>query len=210
MTMLEWDSLERFQQPPESQEDKRDRLQRRFDLNLAILRNGMSMTLDRPPTHVALDTVDWLAKLLRAGCPNQETLNMLAAFLEDVSSASGNSKTAWEESTGIANRIFGHSNANGRPTKELNKLRAIGTFRAHQKLVSADEDAGKVEAYNAYFSDAGRTFAVDDEKQVTITKGAKIVHSTKAGRATDNTIGPILRNANLIEKKPAGRRRGKQ
>ena len=203
------DSLEVLRElssPAEISRELTQHLQNVFDMNLNLLRGNQSFELDQEQDSMALNTLDWLAKLLRAGSPNQKTLALLAEFFEGVSKAANNSENAWKESVSIANRVLAHRD-NGRPSKELAKRKAIETFRARIKLHMDSEDAATRAAYDVYYADSGRTFEADDKQKTNVTKGSNFVELTVAQRALETTILPMLRKAKLIERQAQGRKR---
>lgn len=180
-------------------ESKSAHHQRQFDTFRKCLITGNASKFDREADTLALDALEQLEKLLRAGEPNPETLAILADFLREVSRDAGKSAHALAENTKLAYRILGHK-PNGRTSKRFGLERMLATFET-LKGDGIDEKTAERAAYDTYFEGEGRTFEADHAKKDGIG-GAEF---SEAEITMGKVIRPALRKAGLVSKKRAGR-----
>lgn len=183
-------------QPTDS---KRTHHQRQFDIFRECLITGNASKLDREAGTLALDALEQLEKLLRAGEPNPKTLAILADFLQEVSRDASRSAHAFAENTKLAYRILSHK-PNGRTGKRFDLERMLATFEM-LKNDGIDEKIAERAAYDTYFEAEGRTYEADHAKKDEIN-GAEF---SVAEITMRKVIRPALKRAGLISNKPSGR-----
>lgn len=185
--------------------------QLKFDAFLSCLINDQAALHDRQPDVLALDTVDQLARLLRAGQPDQRTLDLLANFLEKLVTEADESKIARKQILSLAYQLLGY-NSNGRNNNNFFVQRARAAYEMHLWSGATQETAERA-AYDAYFarpensepnelSEPKRQIYAVDALKPKLRNG----RPTTVGKSRMETIiRPLLRQAGLIKRKPAGR-----
>ena len=178
--------------------------QERFDLFRAALISGKSWVFDRQSDCLAFDALDELSKLLRAGEPSRETLNILADFLQSIATEAGQSTHAWKANELLAYRVLGRK-PNGRNGKGFYLQRALAAFEALTQDGATQDEAERA-AYDEYFEGEGRTYAGDSiNKESLRRKGAR--YKTKAENEMVTVIRPLLVRAALLPKVGPGRKK---
>lgn len=176
----------------------------------AALARGRSSAFDLSEEDLAFTALEALVVVLRAGCPNQSTLDMLASFVEDLSMVKLPTKPAKRTATAnlnIALRILGYPRTGGQLFRDYARQRAIASFELHAREGRTEEQALS-HAYDEYWAamQSKRTYAVDRKRSVGTTVGADEVASSAADRFVNGQLRRWLRTAGLIDKKKLGRK----
>lgn len=192
----------------ETTPDEDKQRNQRLSIMRRLLRSNRSALLDKHPDDLALDTIEFLAKIVRRGHAEPEILTMLADFLVSVVDRSQMSPTAREEEVKLAHRILGHK-PNGRPNKDLAAHRAIDMFALHRAHGSSVEDAERaaLDAYQSASRKPDRTYESTRSRKVRVTRGASEIVVSEAERLLESSIRPKLRAAGLLPRKAKGRKR---
>lgn len=176
-----------------------------FGLLKQALINEKAWHIQLTQGQLALQLLPRLTALLRTGQASQQTLNILADFVQGITDDAGKSKHALGHRLKLANRIFGYE-PNGPPSKNLAMALMIAAFKAAKKG-GADDEAAERAAYDVYFEREGRTYETDhlDKEAVDRTRAGENLSTAEI--TMDRVLRTMLRRAGLIGKKQPGPRR---
>lgn len=158
----------------------------RFSLERGALLNGQSHLLDKSDWSLALDAVDRLAALLRAGAATREMQWMLADYLTGC-------VLACDEKT--ARAILAIPKGGGASNKTLLRLRTIDTYATCLEAGESDERALEA-AWLAYYPDK----KICEESIRPAGDGSNAYR-----QSLDKVIKPMLHKAKIRQPSPPGR-----